>query len=146
MTNEFTDICTHCYQLRLVIAKRQERLQVLIDSAPGYNSQITTLSEIDAIIAYYRKMQSLKAKIDKTEKDMQAAEKIILAVMRHFEIPPGTMFTGVIPYELEYEVWASENDTIFINKIKDLAPEVHNPNIIKIKLWNPYEDYEEEED
>ncbi|HWZ22023.1 MAG TPA: hypothetical protein VNW06_05180 [Cytophagaceae bacterium] len=54
--------------------------------------------------------------------------------MQHFEIPPGTVLTGEIPGQLEYEVWADENDRVYINKTNDIAPEADNANVIVIKF------------
>jgi len=42
---------------------------------------------------------------------------------------------GTIPEELEYELYADENCTLYINKTKDMAPEVDNPNSIVFKMW-----------
>jgi hypothetical protein len=39
--------------------------------------------------------------------------------------------------EVEYELWANENDALYINKTKDLQPEEENANIMVIKLANP---------
>ena len=82
--------------------------------------------------------------MEKALDDMRETERYILMIMRHFEIPHGTLLTGQIPGQLEYEVWANDNDTIYINKIKNLQPEADIPNIIVIKLWS--EDDGKEED
>jgi len=56
-----------------------------------------------------------------------------MQLMQHFGIPPGTVLTGEIPFELEYEVWLDdEYNEVDIVKSKDLAAETHNPNIITI--------------
>jgi len=133
MTGEFTMYGNHYYKLTLLLSKREERLQNLLNNAPCYCGQ-TRLSDIDAIISYYRDVQAYKAKKDKTFDNMMATERIILKIMRHFEIPPGTVLTGEIPNELEYEIWADENDAIYIIKTKNLAPEADKANIIVIKL------------
>jgi hypothetical protein len=62
------------------------------------------------------------------------AEIAILAIMQHFEIPPGTVLTGEIPGEMAYEVWADEHDNIHIIKTEDLAAAEDDANIIVIKL------------
>ena len=139
MTNEFTAHCSYYYQLKMLFLKRQDRLNNLLDNAPFYSGQIS-LSEIDAIVSYYREAQAAKAKMDKTLADMKEAERDILMFMRHFDIPPGKVLYGEIPGELEYEIWANENDAVFINKIKDLQPEPLDPNIIVIKLWRENEE------
>jgi hypothetical protein len=139
MTSEFTSYCNLYYNLTLLLAKREERLKNLLDNAPYYYGQ-TRLSEMDAIISYYRDVQAYKAKKDKTFDNMMATERIILKIMRHFEIPPGTVLTGEIPGELEYEIWADENDAVYISKTKDLAPEADNANIIVIKFSGAKED------
>jgi len=55
-------------------------------------------------------------------------------MLRHFEIPPGTVLTGEIPGEIAYEVWADEQDRIHIRKTDDLAAEEDNPNVMVIKF------------
>jgi hypothetical protein len=61
--------------------------------------------------------------------DLKGAGRTILAMMRHLEIPPGTVLTGEIPGEMAYEVWANEQDRIQIRKTGDFVPEADNPNI-----------------
>jgi len=79
--------------------------------------------------------------MDNTADDRSATERVILAIMRHFEIPPRTVLTGEIPEVLEYELWADENDALHIIKTQSLQPEPDNPNVIEIKVWS-----EEDED
>ena len=140
MTGEFTAFCTRYYQLTQLLSKREERFNNLLANAPLYSGQ-TNLSQIDEIISYYREVQTAKAKMDKTADDKSATERVILAIMQHFEIPPGTTLTGEIPNELEYELWADENDALHIIKTKSLQPEPDNSNVIEIKVWS-----EEDED
>ncbi|MDB4905076.1 MAG: hypothetical protein JWQ63_4357 [Mucilaginibacter sp.] len=135
ITGEFTAYCNRYYELTKLLSKREEHLKNLLDNAPLYCGQ-TSLSEVDAIISYYRTVQAAKAKAEKTFYDMKETERFILMIMRYFEIPPGTVLTGVIPGELEYELWADENDALYINKTKSLQPEADNPNVIVIKIWD----------
>lgn len=135
MTGEFTAYCNHYYVLTQQLTVREERFKNLLDNVPLYCGQ-TSLSEVDAIIRYYRKVQTAKTKVDETCDEMRETERAILMYMRHFEMPPGTVLNGEIPGELAYEIWANENDTIYINKTKNLAPEPDNANIIEIKLWS----------
>jgi hypothetical protein len=55
-------------------------------------------------------------------------------MMQYFEIPPLTRLSGTIPHQLEFDIWADEQDTIHCQKTNDLDPEVENPNIITIKV------------
>ena len=50
---------------------------------------------------------------------MNKTEETILAIMRHFDIPPRTYLQGVIEEECDFEVWADHNDQVFIRKTKD---------------------------
>ncbi len=134
MTSEFTAHCNHYYNLTQLLFKRHDRFENLLNNAPLYSGQ-TRLSEVDAIINYYREVQAYKAKMEKTMDDMKKTERIILMIMRHFEIPPGTVLTGQIPGEVEYELWANKNDMVYVHKTKDLQAEEKNPNSITIKLW-----------
>jgi hypothetical protein len=133
MTNEFTAWCNYYYQLTMLLSEVREHLESLLENAPLYCGQ-TRLSEIDAIIGYYRAAQAEKAKADKLDEDVKEAGRTILAIMQHFEIPPGTVLTGEIPGEMAYEVWADEQQRIHISKTEDLAPEEDNPNIMVIEL------------
>jgi hypothetical protein len=135
MTGEFTAWCNQYYHLTELFSERDERFKNLLDNAPPYTNQ-SNLSDLDAIISYNRKVQAAKAKADKTFKDLTETGHTILMIMRYFEIPPRTVLTGEIPGELEYEIWANENDDIFIGKIRDLPQEALDPNIIYIKCWN----------
>ena len=142
MTGELTAYCNHYYQLSKLLSKREERLSNLIDNAPFYCGQ-SSLSEVDAIISYYRNAQAVKAKVDKTLADMKETAGTILVIMRHFGIPPGTVLTGEIPGELEYELWADEDEAVHIGKTKDIAGGVDEPNVMVIKLWDEGEGNED---
>jgi hypothetical protein len=107
MTNEFTAWCNYYYQLSLLFTDIEEHFQNLLNNALLYCGQ-TRLSEIDALISYYRAVQAEKAKMDKMGEDMKKASRTILAMMQHFEIRPGTVLTGEIPGQIAYEVWAGE--------------------------------------
>jgi len=133
MTNEFTAWCNHYYQLSMLLSEVREYLESLFKNAPLYCGQ-TRLSEIDAIIGCCREAQAVKAKADKLEKDLEDAGRTILAIMQHFEIPPGTILSGEIPGEMAYEVWADEWEGIHISKTEDLAPEEDDPNIMVFKF------------
>jgi hypothetical protein len=145
MANEFTGICTRYYKLTQVLARRRQHLCTLLANAPVYNGQ-TNLSDVDVIIAYYRNAQAMKAKMDKTDLDRTAAGHNILLIMKHFEIAPGTILTGIIPGILEYEIYADESDMLHIAQTKNLQPLETNPNIIEIKMWREEDDEEEEEE
>jgi len=142
MTGEFTTQCNHYYELTQQLAAREEHFKNLLDNVPLYCGQ-TSLSEIDDIISYYRDVQDAKAKVDETCDEMRATEADILMFMRHFDLPPGTVLTGEIPGELAYEIWANENDTIYISKTKNLAPEPDDNDFIEIKVWSK-DDVEED--
>jgi hypothetical protein len=140
---EFSIYCQRYYELTKLLAKRYERFTTLVENTPEYCGQ-TNVSAIDAIISYYRKMETAKAKWEKTTADLLAAERLILKIMQHFEIRPGTMLTGEIPGEVEYGIWANGNDEVYIIKTKNLQPEEDNPNVIVIKFWNKDEGKEED--
>ena len=143
MTGEFTACCNEYYTLTVRLEKRQEHLKDLLVNLPVYYGQ-TSLSEMDDIISYYREVQDAKAKVDETCDEMRATEADILMFMRHFDIEHGTVLNGEIPGELAYEIWANENDTIYICKTDDLAPDI-DPTIMEIKLWSG-DDVDKEED
>ncbi len=130
---EFTIYCSRYYELTVQHAAQETNLQTQLLNAPVYNGQ-TLLSEIDAIISYYREVQAAKTEMDKTFDNLKITEGTILRIMRHFEIPPGTILTGEIPGELEYSLWADDNDMLHIIKTKNLAPLVAEENIITIKI------------
>jgi len=112
---------------------REEHLNELLAKAPLYIGEMC-ISNIDAIIRYYRNAQAVKAEVDNIYKQILETERNILLIMRHFEIPPGTVLYGEIPFELEYEIWADENDQLTITKINSLQPEEDDPNVIVIKF------------
>jgi len=133
MSNEFSTWCNYYYQLTMLLAEMEEYFQNLLDDAPPYCGQ-TRASEVDALIGYCRAVQSEKAKMDKLGEEVKEAEQTILAMLQHFEIPPGTVLTGEIPGEMAYAVWADEQDRIHLRKTEDLAAEPVDPNVIVIKF------------
>ncbi|SHM20518.1 hypothetical protein [Mucilaginibacter sp. OK098] len=135
MTTEFTAWCNQYYQLTRLFSERCERFKNLLDNAPPYGRQ-NSLSDIDNMISYDRKIQAAKAKGDKTFKELTETRRTILAIMRYFKISPRTILIGQIAGELEYEIWANEKDDLFIGKIRDLPQEALDPNIIVIKCWD----------
>jgi hypothetical protein len=133
MSNEFTAWCIYYYQLTMLLSDLGEHFQNLLDNAPPYSGQ-TRVSEVDALIRYCRAVQTEKAKMDKMAEDVKQAERTILKMMQHFEIPPGTVLSGEIPGEMVYGVWADEQDRVHISKTEDFPAEPDNPNIIVIKF------------
>lgn len=131
VTGEFTAYCNYYYELTVQLAKRQERFKTLLDNAPLYSGE-TLLTDIDAIIAYYRETQAQKANVDETMEEILKTERTILMIMQHFEIPFGRILTGVIPGLVEYQVWADDTDAIHLRKTKDLEPEKVPDNVIRI--------------
>ena len=115
-----------------------------MNNAPVYKGE-TNLSDIDAIIAYCREAQAAQAEADETLLELKKTEKNILLIMQHFDIPRGTVLTGVMADQLTYEVWAAENDTVYIMKTQSLQPKPDNPNIITVRFsnWVEEEDLED---
>jgi hypothetical protein len=135
MTNEFTAWCNYYYHLTMLFSDIEEHFQNLLENAPLYCGQ-TRLSQVDAIINYYRTTQAEKAKMDQLGEQVKEAGQTILTIMQHFEIPPGTILTGEIPGEMAYEVWADEQERVQIRKTGDLAAGEDNANVMVIKCSN----------
>ncbi len=134
MNGEFNGICSYYYRLTKLLEQREAHFRHLLENAQPYKGE-TKLSELDALIEYNRSVLQAKADSEKTAADMREAESIMsLVIMQYFEIPPGTKLTGEMPEELEFEIWADDNDTVYINKTKDLVPLPDEENIIKIKI------------
>ena len=133
MTNEFTSWCSYYYELDMLLTEMEEHFLTLLDNTPNHLGQ-TNANEVDAIIAYCRMVQAERDKIDKTSGELWDAQYTILAILQHFEIPPGTVLTGEIPYEMSFEVWADEEDNVYVNKTGDLAPEEDDPNVMIFKF------------
>ena len=133
MSNEFTAWCNYYYELTMLLSEVEEHFINLLNNAPLYCGQ-TRLSEVDVIIDYQLAVQAELTRLHKMREDVKEAEIAILAIMQHFEIPPGTVLTGEIPGEMAYEVWADERDRIHITKTEDLAAEADNANIMVIKF------------
>jgi len=142
--NEFTHYCSRYYKLTQLLNKRITRLADLLANVPLYRGE-TSLTDIDAIITYYRDIEERKKKADQTATDLKTTGKIILTIMEHFEIPPYTALTGQIPDEVEYEIYADETQTLHITKTKDLAPVAENGTIMLIKPSSGDDSGEEEE-
>ena len=146
MDGEFNTACGGYYNLNKKLAAREVRFQTLLDNAPPYTGQ-TSLFELDRIISYNRKVHKVQADMEQIQAELRDVESLIFMMMRFFEIPPGTRLTGGIAEELEFEIWADEQDVLHCEKTKDLAPLVNNPNIITIKFNNgrgrPVEEEEE---
>src|SRR5581483_2635198 len=152
MNGEFTGICNYYYELTQLLIKKKKRLCKLLVNYWPYAGE-TKLSEIDALVKYIRRVQKVKKDFDTLNDARIKMERDILTLMRHFEIPPNTKLSGVIEDEMEYKIWVDENDTIYIEKTKDLVPPppgVYGDYIIyRIKTNdddNEEEDDEEDED
>ena len=128
MTGEFTAYGNLYYKLKQALLKRERLLQTLLDNAPDYKG-LTKLSDMDAVISYSCKAQAAKKKMDDTALQLKEAGRNITLIMKHFEIPPFTRLTGQIPGELEYELFADEEENVYIKKTKDLAVEPDNPTL-----------------
>lgn len=130
---EFTAYCNKYYRLTVKLAEQEESLAKMLSDAPAYTGQ-TRLIEIDAIIRYYREVQAANAEAKATAGYLADTGKTIRSIMAYFEIPPGTILTGEIPGELEYAIWAADDDNVYIRKTKQLAPLVLADNVIVIQL------------
>jgi hypothetical protein len=138
MNGEFNGYCSHYYRLTQLLEEREANFRHLLANALPYTGQ-TNLSELDAIIQCNREVQKAKADAEKTAADMREIESIIMMIMHYFEIPAGTKLKGEITDELEFEIWADDNDILYISKTSDLAPPPEEANIITIKIA-PYRD------
>jgi hypothetical protein len=112
MTGEFTAYCNQYYQLTTQLDADDEHFKTLLANAPPYTGQ-SYLTDLDDIISYNRTVHAAKAKVDKTYKEWKETAQTILKIMEYFEIPPRTWLTGIIPGELEYEIWANEKGDVF---------------------------------
>ena len=135
MNGEFNGYCSRHYNLTQQLAEQQEYLNNLLDKALPYAGQ-TNISEIDALLNSYRKIQKVKARVDDTLDELRKTERTILMIMQHFDISPHTRLVGEVIDEILFEIWADETDAIYNKKIKDLVPPVDEANIITIKLRN----------
>jgi len=72
--------------------------------------------------------------VDKTMDELHKTAKIIMTIMRYFEIPPDTVLHGMIEEEAEFKIWADETDQVHIEKTKQLAREPDAANVITIRL------------
>jgi hypothetical protein len=133
MNGEFNRICSYYYRLTRLLEEREAHFNHLLENALPYKGQ-TELSELDAIIQYNREVQKARADTEKTAADIRETERIILMIMQYFEIPPFTKLKGEVSEELEFEIWADNNDALYISKTKDLAAPVDDENVIKIKF------------
>jgi len=132
--SELTDSCNRFYQLNELHAQRERDLDNMVLAAPHYNGE-TVITEIDAIISYYREAQAAKTELEETYIQMKNAQSDILTFMEHFGIPAGIKLSGAIPEELEYEIWADDDNNLQTRKTKNLAAD-DNPNMITIKFSN----------
>jgi len=135
MDGEFNTACATYYHLNQVLAAKEVRFQKLVSKALPYTGQ-TNLFELDRIISCNRKVQQAQADVEQTEMELSDLESIIFKMMEYFDIPPGTKLSGGIADELEFEIWADEQDVLYCEKTKDLNPPADNPNTITIKFYN----------
>jgi hypothetical protein len=145
MNGEFNGYCSHHYTLTQQLAEQQEYLNNLLDNALPYTGQ-TNISEIDALIKSYRKIQKVKARVDDTLEEIRKTERTILMIMEHFGIPRCTRLVGEVIEEVLFEIWADETDAIHNKKIKDLVPPVDEEHFITIKFRNSRHEVTDEDD
>jgi len=132
MTGEFTNWCSHYYRLTTRLTERSEYLEQLVENAPYYNGEIN-LGEIDEIIAYYREAQDVNEEVLQLTDELKQTARAILEFMNYFQIPRNKVLTGEIPEQLEYQLWATEDDEIGIRKTNDLEPDPLDENTIIVK-------------
>jgi hypothetical protein len=132
MESEFTNFCSHYYELTLQLEESEAHFHYLLANALPYSGQ-TNLNELDAIIECNREVQEAKTLADNIVECMRGTESNILKIMQYFEIPPHTKLQGEIPGDVQFEIWADENDTIHILKTKDLAPLADHQNVYVVK-------------
>jgi hypothetical protein len=148
--DEFSYVCSMFYTYKQRYMKCRARFEELIKYEPQYNGE-TKVSDIDDKIKYIRRVQKLEEKKWDLIDDLIFLEQDILMYMDHFEIPRNTRLTGVIPDELEYEIWADDRDVVHVEKTRDYIeePEELPPGvseIIRIKFSKTTDELEEEED
>ena len=139
--NELTRYCNHYYLLRRKLIKRIELFNKLVADEPLYRGE-TLLTDIDAMICQIRRVQALQVKMDQTRAEFNETGEEILEFFKHFRIPPNTALTGIIEYDMEYQIWADEDDKLHMVPIRSLAPDFDDPNVMYIK----FSDWEEEEE
>jgi len=133
MYGEFTSACNRFYYQTQQLKADQEAFKNLLEDAPPYRGE-THLNQLDTLIRIYRDVQAAKKRVDETMAAIIKTERDILLMMRHFEMAPNTILTGIIPDELHYKIWADETDRLHIIKTKHLEPEEDGPNVIRVKL------------
>lgn len=135
MTGEFNGYCSHYYTTTQLLEEQEERLNKLLNNAPMYTGQ-TTLNEVDTILKHYRKIELIQTKIEELTEELEKTGQTILMVMQYLDIQPHTVLTGQIPEQVEFEIWADTNDTMYTRKVRDLAPPANENNILRIKICN----------
>src|ERR1700761_9534322 len=111
MTGEFNGYCSQYYTLTQLLAKQNDYLANLLANAQTYTTQ-TSVSKIDGILKHYRKIHNTKTRIDEIITQLQEVEQTILMIMQYFDIPAGTILTAAIVDEVEFEIWADDNDSV----------------------------------
>jgi hypothetical protein len=135
MKEEFSAACTSYYRHTGILADRETYFQTLLNAAPAYTGE-TDLADLDQIIGYNSTVQQARADVEETQATLRELQAIILKMMEYFELPPGTRLKGAIPGELEFEIIADDQGTLYCKKTKDLKPLVEDPNFITINLCN----------
>lgn len=138
MNGEFTAACANYYRLNQKLSEEEEEeayFQNLLQNAIPHTGQ-TKLAELDQVIACNRKVQQTRDDVDQVQQQLREAEALIMKMMQYFEMPPNTILTGIVPGEMEFEIWADEQDTLHCHKTIDLDPPIEGPNIITIKFCN----------
>ncbi|MFI5159176.1 MAG: hypothetical protein ACHQF4_09945, partial [Sphingobacteriales bacterium] len=82
---------------------------------------------------YYREAQDLNEEVLQLTDELKQPARAILEFMNYFQIPRNKVLTGVIPEQLEYQLWATEDDEIGIRKTIDLEPDPLDENTILVK-------------
>jgi len=145
MKEYLNKVCGQYYRLNERLLLQQEHFEELMDNPVPYIGQ-TYLTDIDQVLRYCYKAQKANDELTETNNEIIELQTLILKMLEYIGVPANTKLIGVIPEQVEFYIWADEDNEVHYEKIKDLAPANDDPNIITIKIRNDREVRVDDED
>lgn len=145
MKTSLNTLCCNYYLASERLIKQQQRFEELLAKPASFAGQ-TYLPDIDKTIRRWHKRQEASDAITYTQAELTDLQAMILILFEYIGAAPNTRLTGELPEEVEFAIWADDNQQLHYEKLRDLAPVLEDGcEYITIRLGGDVE-MEDEED
>lgn len=121
MKTSLNTLCCNYYLASERLLKEQQRFDELLAKPTSFAGQ-TYLPDIDKTLRRWHKRQEASDAITYTQAELTDLQAMILILFELIGAQPHTRFTGQIPDEAEFAIWADDANQLHYEKLKDLTP------------------------